>query len=69
LVLDGPLLRRLPRGVRLVAGLVLRLGFAATTRFEPWVLRACAMATCSMLALSVGRPTAGLRTFGPANVL
>jgi competence protein ComEC len=35
--------------------------FAAMTRFEPSVLRASAMAACSMSALAVGRPTVGLR--------
>jgi competence protein ComEC len=39
------------------------------TRFEPSVLRACAMAACSMLALAVGRPTAGLRALALAVIV
>jgi hypothetical protein len=51
LVLVGPVLRRLARVPRLAAALVVLVAFAAMTRFEPSVLRACAMGACSMLAL------------------
>lgn len=61
LALAGPLLRRGPRGARVVVGVTVVVVFAAMTRFEPSVLRASAMAACSMVALAVGRPTAGLR--------
>ena len=66
LVLVGPALRRLPRFGRLAAGLGVLLVFGTMTRWEPSVLRACAMAGCSLLALSLGRPTAGLRALALA---
>jgi len=66
LVLVGPILRRLPRFSRLAAGLAVLLVFGTMTRWEPSVLRACAMASCSLLALSLGRPTAGLRALALA---
>jgi competence protein ComEC len=66
LVLVGPLLHRLPRFGRLAAGLAVLLVFGTMTRWEPSVLRACAMAACSLLALSLGRPTAGLRALALA---
>lgn len=62
LALVGPVLRRGHRAVRLLLGSMVVLIFAAMTRFEPSVLRASAMALCSMVALTVGRPTAGLRS-------
>ncbi|MFM8303017.1 MAG: ComEC/Rec2 family competence protein [Actinomycetota bacterium] len=62
LALAGPMLRRGPRLVRLGGGLAVLVVFAAMTRFEPSVLRASTMAACSMAAVAVGRPTAGLRT-------
>jgi competence protein ComEC len=66
LVLVGPLLRRLPRFGRLAAGLAVLVVFGTMTRWEPSVLRACAMAACSLLSLSLGRPTAGLRALALA---
>jgi competence protein ComEC len=66
LVLVGPALRRLPRFGRLAAGLGVLLVFGTMTRWEPSVLRACAMAACSLLALTLGRPTAGLRALALA---
>lgn len=62
LALAGPLLRRGHRALRLALGVGVVVVFAAMTRFEPSVLRASAMAGCSMTALAVGRPTAGLRS-------
>ncbi|GMU77943.1 MAG: hypothetical protein AMXMBFR46_07410 [Acidimicrobiia bacterium] len=66
LALIGPLLRRGPRVVRLGAGLLVLVVFATMTRWEPSVLRAATMAACSMVALAVGRPTAGLRSLALA---
>jgi competence protein ComEC len=62
LALAGPALRRGHRGLRLLIGCAVVVVFAAMTRFEPSVLRASAMAACSMTALAVGRPTVGLRS-------
>lgn len=62
LALAGPMLRRGHRGGRVLVGVTIVVVFAAMTRFEPSVLRASAMAACSMVALAVGRPTAGLRS-------
>ena len=69
LILAGPLLRRLPRFGRLAAGIVVLVVFGTMTRWEPSVLRACAMAACSLLALSLGRPTAGLRALALAAIV
>jgi competence protein ComEC len=66
LVLVGPLLRRLPRYGRFAAGLGVLVVFGTMTRWEPSVLRACAMAACSLLALGLGRPTVGLRALALA---
>lgn len=66
LVLVGPLLRRFPMAGRFVAGITVLLVFGTMTRWEPSVLRACAMAACSMVALTLGRPTAGLRALALA---
>jgi competence protein ComEC len=54
--------------LRLVAGSGVLVVFAAMTRWEPSVLRAAAMATCSMVSLAAGRPTAGLRALGLAGI-
>jgi competence protein ComEC len=61
LALVGPILRRLSLRGRLAGGLAVLVVFGAMTRWEPSVLRACAMAACSMAAVYLGRPTAGLR--------
>ncbi|MGI8796181.1 MAG: ComEC/Rec2 family competence protein [Acidimicrobiia bacterium] len=66
LVLAGPVLRRFGLGGRLVGGLAVLIVFGTMTRWEPSVLRACAMAACSMTALHLGRPTAGLRVLALA---
>jgi competence protein ComEC len=68
LALARPLLRRLPLRAQLVAGLTLLVVFGTMTRWEPSVLRACAMAVCSMTALYLGRPTAGVRVLALAVV-
>jgi competence protein ComEC len=69
LALARPLLRRLPLRAQLVAGLTLLLVFGTMTRWEPSVLRACAMAACSMTALYLGRPAAGVRVLALAVVV
>ena len=69
LALTRPLLRRLPLRAQLVAGLAVLVVFGTMTRWEPSVLRACAMAACSMAALYLGRPTAGVRVLALAIVV
>jgi competence protein ComEC len=69
LALVRPLLRRLPLRAQLVAGLAVLVVFGTMTRWEPSVLRACAMAACSMTALYLGRPTAGIRVLALAVVV
>jgi competence protein ComEC len=66
LALAGPVLRRLPRHARFVAALSVLVVFGTMTRWEPSVLRACAMAACSLLAVFLGRPVAGLRALAIA---
>ncbi len=66
LALFGPALRRLPRGGRLAAVVALLLVFGAMTRWEPSVLRACAMATVAVLAVHLGRPAQTVRILGLA---
>lgn len=61
LALTRPLLRRLSLRAQLIAGIGVLVVFGTMTRWEPSVLRACTMAACSMTALYLGRPTAGLR--------
>lgn len=69
LALTRPLLRRLPLRAQLVAGLAVLVVFGTMTRWEPSVLRACAMAACSMAGLYLGRPTAGVRVLALAIVV
>ena len=66
LALVGPVLRRLSLRGRLAGGLMVLTVFGAMTRWEPSVLRAGAMAACSMTALHLGRPTAGPRVLALA---
>ncbi|MGQ0803642.1 MAG: ComEC/Rec2 family competence protein [Actinomycetota bacterium] len=66
LALADPVLRRFGLRGRLAGGLAVLIVFGTMTRWEPSVLRACAMAACSMTALYVGRPTAGLRVLALA---
>jgi competence protein ComEC len=61
LALVGPLLRRSARTVRLLATVAVLVVFGAMTRWEPSVLRACAMAATSVVAAHVGRPSQGVR--------
>jgi competence protein ComEC len=66
LALVGPALRRLPRTARLASTLAVLAVFGAMTRWEPSVLRACAMAACAVLALHAGRPARATRTLALA---
>jgi len=66
LALAGPVLRRLPRRVRFATALFVLVLFGTMTRWEPSVLRACAMAACSLLAVFLGRPVAGVRALAMA---
>jgi len=61
LALAGPGLRRLPRTARLGAALAVLVVFGAMTRWEPSVLRACAMAAIAVVAVYVGRPAQAVR--------
>lgn len=56
-----PLLRRFGLRGRFLGGLAVLLIFGSVTRWEPSVLRAVAMASVSMLAIFLGRPTPALR--------
>lgn len=66
LALARPVLCRLGLRGRLVGGLAVLVVFGTMTRWEPSVLRACAMTGCSMVALHLGRPAAGLRVLALA---
>jgi competence protein ComEC len=61
LALAGPGLRLLPRTARLAAALAVLVVFGAMTRWEPSVLRACAMAAIAVVAVYVGRPAQAVR--------
>ncbi len=61
LVLAGPLLRRCGLRVRWLLTLVLIVGFATVTRFEPSVLRASAMAAVVATASGLGWPQSRVR--------
>jgi competence protein ComEC len=66
LALAGPVLRRLGLRGRLLGALVVLVVFGTMARWEPSVLRAGAMAACSMTALYLGRPATGLRVLALA---
>jgi competence protein ComEC len=66
LALLGPFLRRSPRTLRVALTLGALVVFGAMTRWEPSVLRACAMAACAVLAVHVGRPATGIRVLALA---
>jgi competence protein ComEC len=66
LALVGPALRRLPRSARLGTTLAVLVLFGAMTRWEPSVLRACAMAACAVLAVHLGRPARTTRVLALA---
>jgi competence protein ComEC len=61
LSMAAPGLRRLGLRGRLIGGIAVLVLFGTMTRWEPSVLRAIVMAGASMVALYLGRPTAGLR--------
>lgn len=66
LALAGPLLRRTPRPIRVLATVGVLAVFGAMTRWEPSVVRACAMAAVTVLALHAGRPARGIRVLALA---
>jgi len=66
LALIGPALRRSTRFLRLAVTLGTLGVFGAMTRWEPSVLRACAMAATAVLAAHVGRPANGVRVLALA---
>lgn len=66
LALVGPALRRMPRTARLVSTLLVLAVFGAMTRWEPSVLRASAMAACSVASIHLGRPARAIRTLAIA---
>lgn len=66
LALAAPLLFRLGPLGRVPGALLVLVVFAAMTRFEPSVLRACAMAAASLAGLVVGRPVSSSRALGLA---
>ncbi len=61
IALTRPVLRRLSLRAQLLGGLGVLVVFGTMTRWEPSVLRACAMAAFSMTALYLGRPSTTLR--------
>ncbi len=64
--LVGPVLRRLPRLGRLAGTLGVLAVFGAMTRWEPSVMRACAMAACAVVAVHLGRPARATRLLAVA---
>jgi len=66
LALAGPALRRLGLRGRLMGGLAVLVVFGTMARWEPSVLRASAMAACSMTAVYLGRPAVGVRVLALA---
>ena len=66
LTVAGPFLRRMSLRGRLMAGVGILILFGTLTRWEPSVLRAVAMATVTLFAASIGRPTSSLRVLGLA---
>jgi competence protein ComEC len=69
LAVVAPILRRLSLRLQLAGGLVVIVLFGTMTRWEPSVLRACVMAACSMVALYLGRPSAGVRILALATLM
>lgn len=66
LALAAPLLRRLRLWPRLVTTLVVIGMFGLTTRFEPSVLRASAMAALAVTTATMGSPVSRVRVLGLA---
>lgn len=61
LAIATPLLGRLRLGSRLVVGLMILVLFGTMTRWEPSVIRACAMAGIAMATTFLGRPVPASR--------
>lgn len=66
LAMAGPLLRRCGYRLRFVATVLLLIGFALVTRFEPSVLRAAAMAAVAAIGAGFGRPVGTWRSLALA---
>jgi len=66
LVLAGPLLRSFNFRLRFLLTLVILVGFATLTRFEPSVMRASVMTGVAAFAIVLGRPASSLRVLGVA---
>jgi len=66
LALTAPLLRWFELRQRVLGSLLVLVIFGAMTRWEPSVLRACAMASCTLLSVQLGRPAAGPRVLALA---
>ena len=66
LALVAPVLRRRSLRGRLIITIATIVAFGAMTRWEPSVLRACAMAGIGAVAVFLGRPSAGLHVLGLA---
>ncbi len=69
LALVAPLLRRLPLAARTIVAATVIVVFAAMTRFEPSVLRACGMASIALLAALLGRPASRVRILAGAVIV
>lgn len=69
LLLIAPLLSRMRMTGRLFAGLCVLVIFGFLTRWEPSVVRAEAMAVCTMVATYLGRPTSRWRVLSLATTL
>jgi competence protein ComEC len=60
----SPLLRRMPRTMRLLVTCGILIWFVVITQVEPSVVRAAVMAGVATLSISIGRPTRTLRLLG-----
>jgi len=60
----SPLLRRMPRTMRLLVTCGILIWFVVITQVEPSVVRAAVMAGIATLSISIGRPTRTLRLLG-----
>ncbi len=68
LAIAGPLLGRLRLGNRFLGGIAVLVLFGTMTRWEPSVLRACAMAAVAMTAMFLGRPVPAARILALAAI-
>jgi competence protein ComEC len=68
LAIASPLLGRLRLGNRFLGGVTVLVLFGTMTRWEPSVLRACAMAAVAMTAMFLGRPVPAARILALAAI-